>query len=412
MSVRRVAVTGLGMVSPLGNTVAESWSTAIAGRSAAGPITQFDASAHAVTFAAEVRDFETEPWVSAKDVKKMDRALLFAVVAGLQAWEDSGLDMDRLNPDRVGVFVGSGVGGMRSLEDGTLTIAESGPRRLSPFIIPKIIINLCSGQLSIRLGARGPNFSHVSACATGNHSIGEAARAIRHGYADVMIAGGAEAAITPLSVGGFARMGALSRRNDEPQRASRPFDAGRDGFVIGEGAGVLVLEEWEAARARGAHILAEVAGYGANADAFHMTQPAPEGRGAATCMRLALEDAGVAADRVGYINAHGTSTPFNDSSETSAIRTVFGSHADRLVVSSTKSMHGHALGAAGGLEAVLSIQALGTGIVPPTINLEEPDPDCDLDYCANEARQVDPQVVLSNAFGFGGTNACLVMAKP
>ena len=408
---RRIAITGMGIVSPIGIGVDPAWSAALAGTSGVGPITLFDSAGFGVSFAAECSDFSTDPWLSEKEARKLDRSLQFAVAAGDMAWHDAGLSSESLDLDRVGVFVGSGIGGMRNLEEGSLVVRQRGPRRVSPFMIPSILINLASGQLSIRFGTRGPNFSHVSACATANHSIGEAMRTIRHGYADVMLAGGAEAGISPLAVAGFARMQALSTRNDDPQAASRPFDAERDGFVIGEGAGVLVLEEWDHAQARGAQVYAELVGYGANSDAYHITAPLPDGSGARRCMELALADAHIAPQDVGYINAHGTSTPYNDKGETAAIRGAFGSHADNLVVSSTKSMTGHALGAAGGLEAVFSIQMLRTGMVPPTINYAHPDPQCDLDYCPNEARPFETEYALSNGLGFGGTNGCLIFKK-
>jgi len=407
---KRVVITGLGAVSPLGNSVDELWDGLTAGRSGIGPLTRFDASEYPVRFAGEVREFDPSRWIAPKEVKKLDRFLQFGVAAALMAVEDSGFEVTDENADDVAVYVGSGVGGLETVCNGILTIDARGPRKISPFVIPRILINLASGHVSILLGARGPNLSHVSACATGNHSVGEALRLIQYGDAKVAIAGSAEAAIVPIGVAGFARMRALSTRNEEPTRASRPFDKDRDGFVMGEGAGVVVLEEYEHAKARGARIYAEVAGYSANSDAHHMTAPHPEGLGAIACMRRTLANAGWAADTVEYINAHGTSTPFNDATETLAIKAVFGDHAKRLAVSSTKSMTGHLLGAAGGLETVIAALSITHGAVPPTINLDTPDEACDLDYVPHTARQVRPRRVLSNAFGFGGTNACLAFA--
>lgn len=411
MTRRRVALTGIGLISPLGSDPAGAWDAVLSAENGVGPIDLIDVTALPVKFAGQARGFDPDRHIPFKDRKKMDRALQFAVDAGLEAWRDSGLEMDAVAAERVGVYVGSGVGGLQSIESTTLMLRDRGARRISPFTIPSMLINLASGHLSIRLGSLGPNFSHVSACATAGHSIGEAARLIRHGYADVMVAGGTEAAITPLAIAGFARAGALSTRNEDPAHASRPFDLERDGFVIAEGAGIVVLEDWDRARARGAHIRAEVLGYAANSDAHHITAPSPDGRGARRCMEMALLDAEVRPEQIDYVNAHGTSTPFNDSAETRALHEVFGPHARELVISSTKSMTGHALGAAGGLEAVFCTLALQTGVVPPTTNYEVPDPACDLDYCPNEARRIDPELVLSNAFGFGGTNACLVLRR-
>ncbi len=407
---KRVVITGLGAVSPLGNDVDELWDGLMAGRSGIGAITRFDVSEFPVRFAGEVRDFDPTKWIAPKEVKKLDRFLQFGVAAALMAVEDSGFEVTDENADDVAVYVGSGVGGLETVCNGTLLIDARGARRISPFVIPRILINLASGHVSILLGARGPNLSHVSACATGNHSVGEAMRLIQYGDAKVAVAGSAEAAIVPIGVAGFARMRALSTRNEEPTRASRPFDKDRDGFVMGEGAGVVVLEEYEHAKARGARIYAEVSGYSANSDAHHMTAPHPEGAGAISCMRRTLKNAGWSPDTVDYINAHGTSTPFNDATETLAIKQVFRDHARALAVSSTKSMTGHLLGAAGGLETVISVLAITRGALPPTINLDTPDEACDLDYVPHTARESRPRRVLSNAFGFGGTNACLAFA--
>ena len=403
----RVVVTGVGAISPLGLSAEALWDGLLAGQSGVGPITLFDASEYPVRFAAEVKDFEPTQWIQPKEVKKLDRFLQFAVATTSMALADSGLQITEDIAEDVAVYIGSGVGGLETICDAVAVLGERGPRRVSPFVIPKILINMASGHVSIATGARGPNFSHVSACATGNHSIGEAMRLIQYGDAKVAIAGGAEASVVPLSVAGFARMRALSNRNDAPQQASRPFDAERDGFVIGEGAGVLILEDYEFAKARGAQIYCEVRGYAANSDAHHMTAPAPDGSGAKRCMRRALKDAGWAPEDVDYINAHGTSTPFNDAAETHAMKAVFGDHARKLAVSSTKSMTGHLLGAAGGLEAVVCALAIRHGVVPPTINLDNPDPECDLDYVPHTPRELPVRRTLSNAFGFGGTNGCL-----
>ncbi len=404
---RNVVVTGLGAVSPLGLNVESTWAGLLEGRSGVGPITQFDATGYPATFAAEVKGFDPAVWIDHKEVKKLDRFIQFAVASACMAVEDAGLVIDEANAGRVGCYIGSGIGGIITITEADQNRVEKGPGRVSPFVIPKLLVNMASGYVSILLGAKGPNFSHVSACATGNHSIGEAADAIRAGKADVIIAGGAEAPITPIAVAGFGKMRALSERNDDPQRASRPFDAQRDGFVMGEGAGVVVLESEEHARTRGARIYCELAGYGANADAHHITAPAPGGVGAMECMRMTLRDGGMSLSDIGYVNAHGTSTPYNDVAETQALKAVFGEHARRLAVSSTKSMTGHLLGAAGGLETVVAVLALHRGILPPTINQENPDPECDLDYIPNHPRELRVKGVLSNAFGFGGTNACL-----
>ena len=408
---RRVAVTGLGAVSPLGCGVERNWQGLLAGRSGIGPITRFPCEDFPTRIAGQVPDFCPDEFVEKKDRKKMDVFIQYALGAATMAMSDSGLVIADDNAGRVGVIVGVGIGGLESIEDTHTSFLESRLKRLSPFFIPKLIGNLAPGQISIRFGAKGINYAPTSACASGAHGVGEAFRMIRDGYLDAAIAGGAEAAVTPLGVGGFAVMRALSARNDEPERASRPFDAERDGFVIGEGAAIVILEEMESALARGATIHAEMIGYGANADAFHITQPAPEGRGAAECMRLALEDAGVAPGDVGYVNAHGTSTEHNDANETLAIKHLFGEHAARLAVSSTKSMTGHLLGAAGSLEAVYTTLALREQMLPPTINQENPDPACDLDYVPNRARPASFDVAISNSFGFGGTNACLVLRR-
>ncbi|NJD37797.1 MAG: beta-ketoacyl-ACP synthase II [Geobacter sp.] len=409
--MRRVVVTGVGAVSPLGTGNQKNWEALVSGQSGIGPITRFDAGSLPVRIAGEVRDFEPEQFIDKKEVKKMDLFIQYAMGAAYFAMEDSGLQITEQNAERVGVLVGAGLGGLPTIEKYHTALLEGGYKKISPFFIPMLIINLAPGHISIKYGAKGPNLSSVSACATGTHSIGDAYHMIARGDADAMIAGGTEATVTPLGIGGFAVMKALSDRNDEPQRASRPFDKGRDGFVMGEGAGIVVLEEYEAAKQRGAKIYAEVVGYGLTGDAYHMTAPAEGGEGAARCMKMALNNAGVNPDQVGYINAHGTSTPFNDLNETLAIKSVFGDHAYKLMVSSTKSMTGHLLGAAGGLEAVISCMVLDKGVVPPTINYEEPDPDCDLDYVPNTARDARVDYVMSNSLGFGGTNATLLFKR-
>lgn len=409
--MRRVVVTGMGVVTPLGNDLNSTWDGLVNGRSGIGRITRFDASDYPSQIAGEVKGFDPDPYVDKKEQKKMDMFIHYAMAAGQMAMEDSGVVVDASNRERVGVIVSSGIGGLPAIEKYHKILLERGARKVSPFFIPMVLINLASGQIAIRHGARGPNTSIVTACATGTHSIGEAFRLIQRNDADVMIAGGAESTICPLGIAGFSSMRALSTRNHEPERASRPFDAERDGFVIGEGAGVLILEELELARKRGAKIYAEVTGYGLTGDAYHITSPAPEGEGAARCMEMALKDAGMNPDDIDYINAHGTSTPFNDEFETMAIKTVFGGHARTLAVSSTKSMTGHLLGAAGGVEAVFMAMTIKDGILPPTINYEVPDPACDLDYVPNEARRVPVRAALSNSLGFGGTNATLVMRR-
>jgi len=408
---RRVVVTGLGALTPIGNTVEEFWAGLTAGRSGIGPITRFDTTGYPTRIAGEVKGFDELKYVEKKEARRLDPFLKYAIACSVMAVEDAGLDTGKVDGTRFGVLIGSGIGGITTLLDGQDTLRERGPDRVSPFIIPMLIVNMAAGLVSMRFGAKGPNSSVVTACATGNHALGDAMRIIQRDEADVMIAGGAEAIIVPLTIAGFSAMKAMSTRNDEPQRASRPFDADRDGFVCGEGGGIVILESLEHARARDARIYGEIIGYAATADAHHMTAPDPEGDGAARAMRAALRDAGLEAPEVAYINAHGTSTPYNDKFETMAIKRVFGEHAHRLAVSSTKSMTGHLLGAAGGVEAIATLLALHHGVLPPTINYDTPDPECDLDYVPNQARKQDIEVALSNAFGFGGTNATLVFRK-
>ena len=405
----RVLVTGAGVISPLGNSTEECWANLIAGKSGAGPITRFDASAHETRFACEVRNFIPEEVMDRKVAKRMDRFAQFAVAASHEALKNSGLDLETEDLDRIGVVIGSGIGGMETFESQHDILRERGPGRVSPFFIPMMISDMGSGQVSIQFGLRGPNFATVSACASGAHAIGESLRLLRAGDADVMVAGGSEATITPMSLAGFSSSRALSTRNDDPQHASRPFDIDRDGFVIGEGAGVIILETEDHARRRGAPLLCELGGYGASADAYHLTAPSEDGNGAARAMKRALMDAGIPAEDVEYINAHGTSTPAGDPAEVRAVKTVFGDHARRLMMSSTKSMTGHLLGAAGGLEAVVTALTLARGVVPPTTNLERPDPQCDLDFVPNQARQRPVKAALSNSFGFGGHNVTLAM---
>jgi 3-oxoacyl-[acyl-carrier-protein] synthase II len=407
---REVVVTGIGLVTPLGLDLATTWSALCAGRSGVDRITRFDASTHRTRIAAEVKGFDPLPWVDPKKVRETDRFTQFALAAAQMAWADAGLD-GRAVGDRGGAIVGSGMGGLETIEHHHETLRARGAAKLSPYFIPATIANLAAGQVAMRLGLRGPNYCITSACASGAHSLGEAARWIARGAVDVMVAGGAEATITPLGIGGFDAMRALSSRNDEPARASRPFDAGRDGFVMGEGAGIMVLESRDHAEARGATVYATLAGYGATDDAFHITQPAPRGEGAQRAMRGALDDAGLPPEAVGYINAHGTSTPLGDAQESEAIRAVFGAHANALAVSSTKSMTGHLLGAAGGVEAAFTVLALARGVLPPTINLDAADPRCDLDFVPHVAREVRVQHALSNAFGFGGTNVSLLFSR-
>jgi 3-oxoacyl-[acyl-carrier-protein] synthase II len=409
--MRRVVVTGVGVVSPLGTGNAKNWEALVAGKSGIAPITRFDASDLPVRIAGEVKDFVPEDFIDKKEIKKMDLFIQYSLAAAQFAMEDSGLVITEENAERVGVLVGAGLGGLPAIERYHSALAEGGYKKISPFFIPMLIINLAPGHISIKYGAKGPNLSSVSACATGTHSIGDAYHMIRRGDADAMIAGGTESTVTPLGIGGFSVMKALSTNNDNPAAASRPFDKGRDGFVLSEGAGIVVLEEYEAAKARGAKIYGEVVGYGLSADAYHLTSPAPGGEGAARCMKMALATAKVNPEQIDYINAHGTSTPYGDVGETLAIRSVFGAHADKLMVSSTKSMTGHLLGAAGGVEAVFSLMAMQNSVVPPTINYTEPDPECDLDYVPNTARQAKVEYAMSNSFGFGGTNASLLFKK-
>ncbi|OEU73202.1 MAG: beta-ketoacyl-[acyl-carrier-protein] synthase II [Desulfuromonadales bacterium C00003107] len=409
--MRRVVVTGLGVVSALGTGVEKNWDALMAGRCGIDLITRFDASEFPTQIAGEVKDFNAEDYMPKKEIKKMDLFIQFALAAAEEAMQDSGLQVTEENAERVGVLVGAGLGGLPAIEKYHSAMLKGGYKKISPFFIPMLITNLAPGQISMKYGAKGPNVSSVSACATGTHSIGDAYHIIARGDADAMIAGGAESTITPLAIGGFNVMRALSTRNDDPQTASRPFEKNRDGFVMAEGAGILVLEEYEAAKARGAKIYGEVCGYGLTADAHHLTAPAPGGEGAARCMKMAMKNAGVSAEEVDYINAHGTSTHFNDLYETMAIKTVLGNHAKKVMVSSTKGMTGHALGAAGGIEAAFALLTMQRGSVPPTINYQEPDPECDLDYVPNEARQAEVKVTLSNSFGFGGTNASLLFRK-
>ncbi len=413
--MRRVVVTGLGLVTPLGNDLESTWAGLIEGKSGAGPITHFDSSRVATHFAGEVKNWEPTRWMEKRELRHLDLFLQYAVGAGFMALDDAGYSDHRVpegEEDRWGVYVGSGLGGVNTIENTLRRVLEKGARHgFSPYFVPDLIINMAPGLLTIKTGARGPNFSHVSACSSGAHSIGEAARLIRWGEADGMIAGGTEATISLLGVGGFNAMRALSTRNDEPTRASRPFDAERKGFVIAEGAGIVILEELEHAKERGARIYCEVGGYGANSDAHHITSPAPDGVGAKRCIEKALTDARMDTSAVDYINAHGTSTVLNDKNETAAVKAVFGQHAASIPISSTKSMTGHMLGAAGGVETAISALVIERGVLPPTINYENPDPDCDLDYVPNEARDARVDVVVSNSFGFGGTNAALVLTR-
>lgn len=409
--MRRVVVTGVGAVSPLGVGNAANWDALVSGTSGIGHITRFDASDLPVRIAGEVKGFDPEQYIDKKEVKKMDLFIQYAMAAAHYAMEDSGLRITEENAERTGVLVGAGLGGLPTIEKYHAAMLEGGHKKISPFFIPMLIINLAPGHISIKYGAKGPNLSSVSACATGTHSIGDAYHMIKRGDADAMIAGGTESTVTPLGIGGFAVMKALSTRNDDPAAASRPFEKNRDGFVLAEGAGIVVLEEYEAAKKRGAKIYAEIVGYGLTGDAYHLTAPAPEGEGAARCMKMALNNAGVRPEEVDYINAHGTSTPFNDYYETLAVKSVFGDHAKKVMVSSTKSMTGHLLGAAGGVEAVFTLMAMDKGVIPPTINYQEQDPECDLDYVPNTAREKSITYALSNNFGFGGTNATLLFKK-
>lgn len=408
---RRVVITGLGCISPVGNSVAEMWSSVTAGKSGVATITKFDASPFSTTFAAEVKDFKIEDYITAKEARTMDTFIHYGMAAGIQAFQDSGLVVNEQNAERIGVNISSGIGGLPMIEQTHTEYMNRGPRRISPFFVPSSIINMISGFLSIRYGLQGPNLSVVTACSTGLHSIGLSARMIEYGDADVMIAGGAESTISPLGLGGFASARALSSRNDDPATASRPWDKDRDGFVLGEGAGVMVLEEYEHAKARGAKIYAEVLGFGMSADAHHMTAPLEDGSGAARCMNNALKDAGINPDEVNYVNAHGTSTPLGDIAETVAVKRTLGEHAKKIVMSSSKSMTGHLLGGAGGLESLITVLALHHQVIPPTVNIFNQDPVCDLDYCANTARNAPLNIALKNSFGFGGTNGTLVFAK-
>ena len=408
MTRRRVVVTGLGAVTPVGNDVAETWSGIVAGRSGIRPIDSFDVSGYASRIGGAVRDLDLSPYLAPRDARRMDPFIHYGLAASIQALEDAGLEVTEANAERIGACIGSGIGGLPGIEKGFEALLNGGPRKVSPFFVPSNIINMIAGNLSIRYGIKGPTYSIVTACSTGAHCIGDAARMIERGDADCMIAGGAEMATSPTGLAGFASARALSTRNDDPEGASRPWDEGRDGFVLSDGAGVMVLEGIDHARARGARVYAELAGYGMSSDAFHITLPPDDGDGARRCMRLALADAGAAPDEVDYVNAHGTSTPAGDVIETRAVREVFGDHAKRLAVSSTKSMIGHTLGAAGGIEAIFCVLAIRDGVAPPTINLEDPSPDCDLDYVPNVAREMKIDLALSNSFGFGGTNGSLV----
>ena len=411
MSKRRVVITGLGLLTPVGNTVEESWKNIVAGKSGIAPITAFDASDFSTRISGSVKGFEATDYLSVKEARKMDIFIHFGIAAGIQALDDSGLEVTEANADRIGVAIGSGIGGLPTIEKNRDAFVAGGPRKISPFFVPSSIINMVSGNLSIMRGLKGPNISIVSACTTGAHNIGDAARMISYGDADVMVAGGAEMATSALGVGGFAAARALSTRNDDPEAASRPWDRDRDGFVLGDGAGVVVLEEYEMARQRGANIYCELVGYGMRGDAYHMTSPLMGGEGAARCMNNAMNDAGLNAQDIDYINAHGTSTPAGDLAETMAVKLAMGDHAHKLVVSSTKSMTGHLLGAAGGIEAIFSILALRDQVVPPTINLDNQDPECDLDYVAHTAREMKLNATMSNSFGFGGTNGTCIFKK-
>jgi 3-oxoacyl-[acyl-carrier-protein] synthase II len=409
MSRRRVVVTGLGLISPVGNDVATGWSNLVAGRSGIGRITRFDASTFPAQIAGEVKDFKVEDWMPAKEARHFDTFIHYGIAASAQAIKDAGVSADAMDPERIGVIVGSGIGGLPMIENNHTDYQQRGVRRISPFFVPGSIINMVSGEVSIMFGFQGPNYAVVSACTTGLHSIGDAGRLIEYGDADVMIAGGAESTVSPLGIGGFCAARALSTRNDDPTTASRPWDRDRDGFVLGEGAGVLVLEEYEHAKKRGAKIYCELTGFGMSADAHHIT--APDREGPTRGMRSALRNAGINADQIQYVNAHGTSTPLGDKNETEAIKLAFGDHAPKLVINSTKSMTGHLLGAAGGVEAVFSALAVHHQVSPPTINIFNQDPECDLDYCANQAREMHIDAAISNSFGFGGTNGSLIFRR-
>ncbi len=408
---RRVVITGLGCISPVGNTVSQAWNAVLEGQSGIATITKFDASPFSTRFAGEVKNFNVEEYMPAKEARHMDTFIHYGMAAGIQAMQDSGLVVTSQNAERIGVIVGSGIGGLPLIEETHAELVSRGPRRISPFFVPASIINMISGHLSIKYGLQGPNLAIVTACTTGLHCIGAAGRMIEYGDADVMIAGGSESTISPLGIGGFASARALSARNDDPATASRPWDRDRDGFVLGEGAGVMVLEEYEHARARGARIYAELLGFGMSADAYHMTAPLEDGDGARRCMLAALTNSGINSDQVDYVNAHGTSTPLGDLAETVAIKRTLGDHAKKIVVNSTKSMTGHLLGGAGGLESVFTVLAVHHQKSPPTINLHNPDPACDLDYCANTARDLTVNIAVKNSFGFGGTNGTLVFGK-
>jgi len=411
LSKRRVVITGLGLVTPVGNTVTEAWNSILSGISGIAPITHFDTTGYPVRFGGAISDLDLDPYIARKEQRKMDPFIHYGMVAGIQAFEDSGITVTEENTGRIGVAIGSGIGGLPGIEKGTRTLVEGGPRKLSPFYVPSNIINMISGHLSIHYGIKGPNYAIVTACATGTHNIGDAARMIQYGDADVMIAGGAEMASCPTGLAGFANARALSTRNDEPGKASRPWDRERDGFVLSDGAGAIVLEEYEHARSRGANIYAEIIGFGLSGDAYHMTLPAPNGEGAALSMSNAVNNAGIDITEVDYINAHGTSTQAGDVVESNAVKAIFRDHAYKLAISSTKSMIGHTLGAAGGIEAVFSVLAIRDQVAPPTINLDNPDPECDLDYVPHEARSMKIDIVLSNSFGFGGTNGSLIIRK-
>ena len=411
MSKRRVVITGLGIVSPVGNNVKDSWENILAGKSGINTLTNIDTEGQSVKFGGSVKDFNIADYLKPKDAKKMDTFIHYGMAAGIQAFEDSGIDVTEKNSERIGVAIGAGIGGLGTIEKTADLYREKGAKRISPFFVPSSIINMISGNLSIKYGFKGPNFAIVTACTTGTHNIGDASRLIEYGDADVMIAGGAEMSTTNCGLGGFAAARALSTRNDDPSTASRPWDKDRDGFVLGDGAGVVVLEEYEHAKARGANIYAEVSGYGMSGDAYHMTLPSKGGEGAARCMKNAMRNAGINADQINYINAHGTSTPAGDQAETDAAKLALGKHAHNIVMSSTKSMTGHLLGAAGGIEAIFTALAIKDQVVPPTINIINQDPDCDLDYCANEARDMTIDHAISNSFGFGGTNGTILLSK-
>lgn len=411
MDKKRVVITGMGAITPIGNNVEDYWQGLIAGKSGAALIENLDVSNHKTKFACQVKGFDASKHLDRKDARRLDEFVIYAIVSSYEAVKQSGLDLEKENLNDFGVVVGSGIGGLGFLEEQKMILANDGPRRVSPFMIPRMICNMASGYVSIKLGLKGPNTCPVTACATGTHAIGDAFKIIQRGDASVMVAGGTESAITGLSLAGFENMKALSNRNDSPETASRPFDKDRDGFVMGEGAGVLVLEEYDRAKARGANIIAEVVGYGMTADANHITAPAPEGEGASRSMEMALRDAGIAPDKIDYINAHGTSTPLNDKNETAAIKNTFGEHAKKLSISSTKSMTGHLLGAAGGIEAIAMAKSIETGIIPPTINYETPDPDCDLDVTPNQPKEREVNYTLSNSLGFGGHNTTVIFKK-